>query len=203
MRALWFAVVSIIPVVPVVAQDTTVAATDSLPFRRGQWAVQFGGGFNFASVGALKFRSPHRAWIVDIRLNGGHSETLASDSGVFLGLQSSADVSVRLGSRRYQHLGPKVSSLFTLGALAGYSHRATSSPAGKTETNGWQTGLFAELGGSYFVTQRLSFGAVGQVGITYGQTTATTVGGGGGTSFRNWSLSGSAGALQLIMTLYF
>jgi len=77
----------------------TQSATDSLPFHRGQWAAQFAGGLNFASLGFLKFRSTKRALMVDIRVDGGHGEDLATDStGThFAGVGSHANLDIRFG----------------------------------------------------------------------------------------------------------
>ncbi|HMG19514.1 MAG TPA: hypothetical protein VK573_12370, partial [Gemmatimonadales bacterium] len=48
-----------------IAQDS-VPVSDSPPFHRGQWAVQFGGGVNLFSLGVLRFTSPKSAWLLDV-----------------------------------------------------------------------------------------------------------------------------------------
>src|SRR5437764_1731281 len=64
MLALWPALAS--------AQDSV---PDTTPFHAHQWAAQFGGGAGFASLGALRFTAPTRAWLVDFRFTGGHSHS--------------------------------------------------------------------------------------------------------------------------------
>ena len=108
----------------------TQSATDSLPFHRGQWAAQFAGGLNFASLGFLKFRSTKRALMVDIRVDGGHGEDLATDStGThFAGVGSHATLNIRFGWRHYHPAGHKVAAYHSLGLLAGFSHSVAVDP---------------------------------------------------------------------------
>lgn len=60
-------------------QDS-IPTTETTPFRRGQWAAQFSGGFSFGSLGFLKFSSPRRALVLDLRVSGSHGEQLVTDS---------------------------------------------------------------------------------------------------------------------------
>jgi len=163
------------------AQDTT---PDSLPFRRGQWAVQFVGSLG-ASVGLLKFRSPSSAWVVDVGVSGQHEEDIADTS---VAVHSQAFVSVLLGQRKYRSLATKVAAYRSLGLLMSYTHNLSSSPFSRSTSNGWQLGPFANVGGTYLVTSHLGIGATGQVRIAYGRSTfrsSITP------KTRSWSLSGT------------
>jgi len=40
------------------------------PFHKGQWAAQSRRGTAFGSLGFIKFRSPTRALVLDLRLGG-------------------------------------------------------------------------------------------------------------------------------------
>jgi hypothetical protein len=60
-------------------QDST-PPNDSMVFRRGQWAAQFSGGSGFGSLGVLKFRSPTRPLLLDLRVTGSHGEQSFDDS---------------------------------------------------------------------------------------------------------------------------
>src|SRR6266571_5084753 len=57
------------------AQDAT---TDTIPFRRHQWAAQFAGGTSFASLGVLRFTAPTRAWLLDFRFTGGYAHACSA-----------------------------------------------------------------------------------------------------------------------------
>ena len=84
------------------AQDSS-SKINPTPFRRGQWAAQFQVGSS-TSLGFVKFRSPTRALVLDLRLTGGHTETNVSDSSGtrFAGVISDAMTQIRFGWRRYR-----------------------------------------------------------------------------------------------------
>ncbi len=50
---------------PALAAAQNLATPDTPPFHRGQWGMQFGGGFSIASLGVLRFTSSTRAWLID------------------------------------------------------------------------------------------------------------------------------------------
>lgn len=188
------------------AQDSTARA-DSTPFRRGQWAAQFQAGSSFGSLGFIKFRSATRALVVDVRINGAHSEALVRDTAGtmrFAGLSSSAFTQLRFGWRRYgggDGGRANVVSHYTLGVLAGLDHRASASPGGAGQDNEWTVGVFGDLGGTYLLTPRFGLGALGSAALTYStvlseQKPPTR-------KVRTWRLGGSAVSASLVATLFF
>jgi len=186
------------------AQDSTtrIAAT---PFRRGQWAAQFQVGSSFASLGFVKFRSPTRALVLDVRVSGGHSESMVTDSAGtrFAGFNSNALTQLRFGSRRYGAGEAKVVSHYTLGVLAGFDHRASGSAGGggAFEDNSWTAGVFGDVGGTYLVTPSFGLGALAAVSLTYSTSVRTQQ----PLNFkgRNWQISGSGVSGSLVATLFF
>ena len=164
--------------------------TDSLPFHRGQWAAQFAGGA-FVSVGFLKFRSQTKALVFDIRVTGGHGETLTTDStGThFSSLGSSADITARFGWRRYHANGPKVAGHYSFGLLGGFKHSVGVAPGFRDVSNGFDAGLFGDVGGSYFLTPKFSIGATIGAAISYSEVYSRDT---RGVKQRSWDLGGSA-----------
>src|SRR5213083_3325325 len=101
-RVIPFAALLLLPALAF-AQDSS--STNATPFRRGQWAAQFQAGISFGSLGFIKFRSPTRALVLDLRIEGLHSEAILTDSSGgkrFGGLESEAFTQVRFGWRRYR-----------------------------------------------------------------------------------------------------
>jgi hypothetical protein len=140
------------------------AAADSLPFRAGQWGAEFAVDNGMVGLGALRFRSPRSAWLVDamLALGGAEGESSAGDEED----RRSTFVSLRTGPRRYRPLGRSVASFVGAGLLGSYAWQELSA-ADRRETT-WQAGLYGELGAAYFVTDRLSLGAQASVDATYG-----------------------------------
>jgi hypothetical protein len=99
------------------AQDSTTGVVET-PFRRGQWAAQFQAGTTFGSLGFIKFRSPTRALVLDVRLGGSHTEALDTDSSGtrFSFLSSSAFTQLRFGWRRYRRRRQHRRTLFVRAA---------------------------------------------------------------------------------------
>jgi hypothetical protein len=185
-----------------VAQDST-ARPAITPFRRGQWAAQFSVGAGFSSIGFLKFRSPTRALILDLRLGGSHRESSLDDStgSHFLGLDSDAFTQVRFGWRGYRGGATKVVTHYTFGALAGFDHSASRTPSNVFQDNSWTWGLFGDLGATYLVTTQLGLGALASASIAY--TNGTTEQSVTGTKFHHWQIGGSAVGASLVATLFF
>jgi len=176
--------------------------TDSLPFHRGQWAGQFAGGWDFASAGLLKFRSPKKALVVDIRIEGGHGEDLVTDSAGthWGGVGSHADVSLWFGWRRYHSAGSRVAAYHSWGLLAGFTHSVAVEPGFRSIANGWNGGVFGDFGGSYFLTPRLSLGATVTGAIRYSEVYAQPSGSG---KRRAWEIDAAAPGLGFVAVLYF
>ena len=93
---------------PLAAQQSDTAG--ALPFRRGQWATQFGFDGNFLSAGALRFRSPRMAWVVDgfARVNRMSYET----PDVVDGGRKTTDFAfvLQAGMRRYRGVAERVNA---------------------------------------------------------------------------------------------
>lgn len=141
-----------------VAQTT---APDSLPFRRGQWAVEFPLNKS-VGIGFLRFGSNRSALQLDARFLLAKDKSDASDLGSWE--ESNRSVDVRIGRRVYRPLVPKTAILFSVGVAPGWYRRTYSqtSTSGTFSTlaAGWTAGAFAEVGASYFVTPKLSLGAL-------------------------------------------
>lgn len=187
---------------PAVASGQVVPP-DSTPFHRGQWAAQFGAGTSFASLGFLRFTTPTRAWVLDLRVNGGHSHSrlYQGDSLVSDGYTSTAVVDARVGRRFYQARGKAVASFQTVGMLGGYSHACSGSSLASTFcNNGWNAGAFAELGGVYLVSPRLSLGGTASLSFSYERTTGRDSSGDRAT---HWAYAGAFQGLSFAATVYF
>ena len=180
------------------------APSDTAPFRRGQWALQFAGGSNFAGLGALKFTSPRSAWLLDFQFSGGHShqQIPISPDSVAEQFNSTARFTSRAGKRFYQPRH-EVASYQTLGVLGGFAHDCYGSsalPLGSYCSNGWTAGAFGEIGAAYLPTPHLSLGGALGVSFAYART---RYGYPGGPTTTSWSYAGTLGTLSLNVTLYF
>lgn len=186
------------------AQDST-AHSSTTPFRAGQWAAQFEAGSFFGSLGFIRFKSPTRALVLDVRLSGSHREDFVSDSGgtqTFTGLSSQVFAQLRFGWRYYHGDGKatKILSHYSVGFLAGYDHSVTVVPFLSARTNGWSAGVFGDLGGTYLVTPKLGVGALATASMSYGQEYRKPA---QGQRTRDWTLGGSALSGSLVATLFF
>jgi hypothetical protein len=187
---------------PLSAQDSTRIA-DTPPFHGGQWAAQFTGGPSFSSLGFIKFRSPTRALVLDVRVSGSHQEELVTDStGThLLGVESRATVDVRLGLRRYHASGAKIVSHLSFGIVGGFTHLVASGGAFRNDGNGWDAGVFADLGASYLVTPHFGIGVTAAATISYASFLATTSA--PAPKRRTWSFTGTAPSPAFVATLFF
>ncbi len=186
------------------AQDSV--PRDSTPFRRGQWALQFGAGASLASVGALKFTSPTRAWLLDLQLSAGHSHSTAefSPDTVSEQFSSRASVTARAGRRFYEVRHRAVAGYQTLGVLAGFMHDCSGSSgfqgSGGGCLNGWTAGAFGELGGAYLLTSHLSIGGGAAASFSYARTWIHSSRGPKQTA---WSYGFSFQGFSFTTTIYF
>jgi hypothetical protein len=199
-------------IVAVAALPYTLSAQDSAaissptPFRGGQWAAQFEVGYYFTSVGFLKFSSPTRALVVDLRLTGSHGEGSRTDTAGtrYLGFQSDAVTQLRLGFRRFRTVEHRIAPHYSLGVLAGLNHHASGTPGFKSESNEWTAGAYGDIGATYLVTSSLGLGALATVSLAYTldhQTSQPSQG--SGSTVRSWLISGSAVNASLVATLFF
>lgn len=184
MRALLLPALGLAVVSPLSAQDIP---PDSLPFRRGQWAVQFVGSLG-AAVGVLKFRSPSSAWVVLASVSGGHNESFVGDT--LTGIVSSAILSFRVGLRTHRRLGSRVIGYHTVGVQLGFDHRVQSSPLfGRSMTDGFDAGPYVDVGSTYRLTTYLGIGANAQASVRYGRSWSRNT---SGQRASSWGLNGSA-----------
>lgn len=187
------------------AQETPAA--DTTPFRRGQWAAQFGGGASLLTLGVLRFSSPRSAWVLDARVSGGHGHsesTFADSTGdtTFTSFSSNAGVTFRVGRRFLRTARRAVVTFFGFGVLGGFSHDAGGSGRNVGESNGWNAGAFGELGGTYLVNDNFGVGVTSDAAVTYNRSTSKSTN--PPPSRRTtWSYSASAPNIRLVVTLYF
>lgn len=196
------AVCLVVWLAPAVASGQGVTP-DTTPFHRGQWAAQFGAGTSFASLGFVRFATPTRAWVLDFHLSGGHSHDTAhhGDSLLADGFTSSAVVNTRVGRRFYQARGKVVASFQTVGVLGGFTHRCQGgSNAFSFCDNGWDAGAFAEFGGLYLVSPRLSLGGAADASFMYQRTQGRD---NTGNRVTQWAYSGAFQGLSFSATVYF
>ena len=163
------------------AQETP---PDSLPFHRGQWAMQFGGGADLFNLGVLKFTSPRSAKLLEldflaIIMNGHRTDfsgTAESDDKV-------TQFNVRLGKRSYRTPRGRIVSFHSLAFEAGYYGRLLDYQFGRQRVRQWNAGLYWEVGAAYRVTPSLSLGGTASVSAGYlyqrREDTGTTTKGGG------------------------
>jgi len=150
------------------AQD---AATDSLAFHRGQWAVQFGGGLNLFSLGALRFTGPRTAWLLDFDaavtiVNGERTDNFGG------GTADSKDhfvaASARVGKRFYGGGRGKVVPFHSLALEGGYSERDVEfAPGLRQVINQLYAVLYWEVGAAYRIAPALSVGGTGSISGGY------------------------------------
>lgn len=196
------AVLALLPLLSLSGQDSTGAAT---PFRKGQWAAQFQAGTSFGSLGFIKFRSPTRALVLDLRISGQHAEELTTDSSgtnQFGSLNSAAAGQLRFGWRRYSGDGrtAKVVSHYSLGVLAGFNHYVTRHTTDWSQSNSWTAGAFGDVGGTYLLTPKFGIGALAIATLSYqnGITKDSF-----GRRSRDWSIGGGALGASLVATVFF
>lgn len=180
--------------------------SDTTPFRRGQWGLQFGGGFGFGSLGAVRFTSPRAAWVFDLRLDGGHGAnryrtTTGTGDTTLESFTSHATASVRAGRRVYAGRGPQVVSFAGLGVIGSFAHDADGREGDYSiERNGWSAGAYGEVGATYLVSPRLGLGATASASATYQRSTVEDSRGG---RSRGWEYRLAGPGIALVATLYF
>jgi hypothetical protein len=163
-----------VAVVPLAAQEAPPSDTSSaLPFRGGQWATQFGFDGNFVSAGALRFRSPRSAWVIDA---SGHVATRTYErGGGDFGPAVSVDATdyaagLQLGLRRYRAVATRVNAFGGAG-IFGRIQTARSLFLGTltelpTQRDG-MTGLYGELGATWMVSRNLGLSGATQLAASY------------------------------------
>lgn len=144
---------------------------DSMGFHSGQWGMQFRGGSNLVSVGALKFTSPRSAWLFDISSGANFFDGTATDK--FGGTtaknkQQVVNLNLRIGKRAYQAPRNRVVSFQTLAIETGLNDLGYDQiPSGHIRQTIWHFGLNGELGGAYMLSPSISVGGTATVSAGY------------------------------------
>lgn len=150
-------------------------AGDTLPIRKGQWAVEFPVQATY-SLGVLNFLGRHTALVLDGTAN------VASDVGQNLysapsesrhryerDYQASA---LKIGIRRYHLVAPRAAGFHQFGLSPSYRYERDrySYPSGPTNESirrTYSVGAFFGVGGTYFVTPRVTVGMVTNTQLSY------------------------------------
>lgn len=197
-----------------VATPAWAQQADSLPFRAGQWGVEFTAA-DFSGVGALRFTSPRHAWLIDaqgqfVRQNGDTDQLSRFET-----LVDSDALQLRLGWRRYTAMAPRVVRHVSVGVLGRYASSEQnpsafqiSPPFAFQSTTTRSGGVFAEVGAQWMITPNLGLGAAWSANAQFGETKIERLSAAAGAQpVREKStvntLSGSLGGLSIRGTVYF
>lgn len=168
---------------PLAAQEPATGG-DSLPFRAGLRGAQFGIQNGAGSIGYIRFTSPSRAWVVDVA--GFIQRTKSESSSPFGGTDEQSWgglVTTMVGLRSHRALRANAVWFSGGGLRLGYSRES-----GGTSQTGYNAGVYGELGASYHVSPRMSFGAQSGAGLGYGHNRVTFSGGNAQRS-SSWSVA--------------
>jgi len=147
-----------------------VAQEDSAAFHAGQWAVQFGGGLNLFSLGALKFTGPRRAWLLDVGVsavivNGKLTDTFGG--GTTDANDHFTGLNVRVGRRFYGGGRGKITPFHSLALEGGYQNREIKQATGRLVTSQSYGGVYWEVGAAYRIAPALSVGGTASISGGY------------------------------------
>lgn len=149
-----------------------VASRPTTPFRKGQWGMEFGTDLGGAHLGFVKFRSPTKAWVLDLGVNGtlGKSEGTSTIDGTLVTIESSRiTTTALLGIRSYKALTPRAVRTLQFGLLGGHDYEESEGSPNPFQGNGttFSGGLRFDLGGAYFFTPGFSLGGTLAIGGQY------------------------------------
>ena len=134
---------------------------DSTP-RAGQWGAEGSLAGSTLGTALLRFRSPTSAWVVGADFSVARSKTEFGASGAsFADSRTQVSLSTRLGLRSYRQSDVDRLRPIIGGGVFGSVTR------GSNDSKGWRTGLYGELGATYFVAPHVSLGATGEVRASY------------------------------------
>ena len=188
-----------------VGQSTAPVRRDSaatLPFRGGQWGMDFAvsGGSTYR-LGAVRFTSPTRAWVLDGRINGHLErwEQWPGDSSLFPG---KADAfSLLVGRRAYRPIGTRAMRTMSFGIGGGLGYGESLADGRRTGHGmSWNGSAEWALGGHYRVTPALALGATLRLGATYTTFDQRTA---DGSHDRRQMIDVGFGASDLVLSLFF
>lgn len=175
---------ALVPVPSAGAQQAAAPArpaAPTLPFRAGQWGLEFAlNGMNAYSVGAVRFTSPTRAWVLDVRVNGEVNRQERWSTAVdsvdpalpptfdYDIIQQEGGMSLLVGRRAYKGLSSRAARTLGIGATGGFSYREYLTGGRRVNTvKGWNGGLEGALGGIYLVTPSLGLSGTLRLGASY------------------------------------
>jgi hypothetical protein len=196
-----------------VAQAQDSSRTDSLPFRKGQWAGQFTASSEHSNVGVLHFRSPRVAWLINGNINlstGTDKSSRQIDTATYADRneRTASFVSLRLGRRVYHPLAFHAGGFYSLGVVGGggWSRSAVSYSSPTSQATGvdrfsqsdWHAGLFGEVGGTYLIIDHVSLGMITSVEGLYTASRTT-----GSLQRRGHAVTLSTDVLSIVATVYF
>ena len=88
-----------------------------------------------------------------------------------------------------------------VGAQGGYSHGCSGGSQGASSCdNGWNAGVFVELGGVYLLTSRFSVGGSAAASLSYERDNLRES---SGIKATRWAYNGSLQGLTSMATIYF
>ena len=161
---------------PAAQQPVPRETTEPLPFRRGQWGMDFGlGATRVYRIGAVRFTSPTRAWILDGRIGGQIDNTeyeVDPDSvrPVFAQntIAQGGSMSLLVGRRAYRAMGTRAMRTVSFSVGGGFGYDETLSE-GRRLRRSMNTNATAEgaIGAHYRLTPSLALGGNMRLGATY------------------------------------
>ena len=154
------------------------------PLAAGSTAAEADLGASEGSL--LRFTEANKAWVISARVAIGNTSFDPAGPG---GSQSSStmDIGVAFGRRSYSGSG-RFRPFTGFGGVLGFNDDGN--------TDGFEIGPYFQMGGVYFVAERLSVGASSNVSLVY---QSTNQGGGGKTT--GFQLQGSL--INVMASVYF
>jgi hypothetical protein len=191
-------------------QSTARRDTSSLPFHDDQWGMDFGlSGPTTYRIGAVRFTSPTRAWILDGYINGQiarHQLDLAPGDSVPSGypldaIQQGGAVSLLVGRRAYRALGARAMRTVSLSVGGGFGYDEALADGERTARRlNSNARLQFGVGAHYRVTPSLALGATFGLfaGYTWSDTEGSTF-----TRQRSQYFNAGLGSSELTLSLFF
>jgi hypothetical protein len=180
------------------AQDSTAPE-----FHSGQWALQFGGNLDLATLGIMRFSGPRSALVLSFDLTGSFLKGTTTDP---IGGSTGANdhnffFQAGLGKRFYQSVRSKVRSFQTIGIIGGYvDQKSTFSATATTRNKSVFGGLRGEVGGAYWLASNLSIGGTASASAAYQNQEFSQS---GGFSRKQHGFAFSGMDVALVLGIYF
>lgn len=161
------------------------AKAGNAPLAAGSTAAEADLGASEGSL--LRFTEANKAWVISARVAIGNT-TFKPGGGAPSQSNSTMDIGVGFGRRSYGGAG-RFRPFTGFGGIVGLSDNGT--------TNGFEVGPYFQLGGVYFVAERLSVGASSNASLVF-QSQSISGGGGKTTGFQ---IEGSL--INVMASVYF